>query len=78
MEDNLSPLAQVPAKFLEVYGKRLSYSQLWTLAVEGAIPVVRVRGRLFLDVAHLPMVAAALEQRRRHRRLGGAGRGEPT
>ena len=64
MGDNLSPLAQVPARFLEVYGRRLSYSMLWRMAVEGAIPVVRVNGRLYLDKADLPLVAAALEQRR--------------
>ena len=62
--DNASPLAQIPAEFLRVYGRRLSYSMLWRMAVEGAIPVVRVNGRLYLDRADLPLVAAALEQRR--------------
>jgi hypothetical protein len=62
--DNASPLAQIPAEFLSVYGRRLSYSMLWRMAVEGAIPVVRVNGRLYLDRADLPLVAAALEQRR--------------
>ena len=62
--DNFSPLAQVPAKFIRVYGKRLSYSMLWRLAVEGNIPVVRVNGRLFLDNADMPLIAAALETRR--------------
>ena len=65
MGDNPSPLAQVPAEFLRLYGHRLSYSMLWRMAVEGTIPVVRVNGRLYLDRADLPLVAAALEQRRR-------------
>ena len=64
MGDNPFPLAQVPAEFLRVYGRRLSYSMLWRMAVEGVVPVVRVNGRLYLDRANLPLVAAALEQRR--------------
>src|SRR3954466_11906403 len=43
--DNASPLAQIPTEFLRVYGRRLSYSMLWRMAVEGTIPVVRVNGR---------------------------------
>jgi hypothetical protein len=63
--DNASPLAQIPTEFLRVYGRRLSYSMLWRLAVEGAIPVARLNGCLYLDRADLPQVAAALETRRR-------------
>ena len=64
MSDNHSSLAQIPALYREIYGERISYSMLWRMAIEGEIPVMRLKGRITFDRADLPRIAEALERRR--------------
>jgi hypothetical protein len=64
--ENLRPLAAVPARFYELYGRPLSYAVLWRMAVEGLVPSRREGKRIFFDMRDLPSIVTAIERRYRH------------
>ena len=54
------PLAELPAELRAAYGQTVSYSAVWRRAIEGAIPVERVGGRLFWNRADRDRIREAL------------------
>ena len=65
MSEDLINLAQMPAFYLQERGERLSYTSLWKLAVEGAIPSVRHANRIYVPRHCVPQTEQAMRGRRR-------------
>ena len=58
LKDNKNPLSHTPGKLRQRYGDSPTQRRLYAAVVDGHIPVTYRNGRIYVDDADLPLIAA--------------------